>query len=235
VDAARLNIIQTPGRRAARLIHPTMTVPRRVDKRSASTGSGRRGEAPVDAARVNIIQTQEAGTSMSNYRRVLIPGGTYFFTLVTWHRQPLLAGEERVGHLREAFRHVKGQRPFTIDAIAILPDHLHCVVTLPPGDADYPGRWREIKKRFSAQVDTSTNRRNERPVWQRRYYEHAIRDEADWRRHLDYLFYNPVKHGLTGRVADWPWSSFLRAVERGWYPADWGTQAPGDLQGVECE
>ncbi len=98
--------------------------------------------------------------------------------------------------MREAFRHIKTQRPFAIDAIVILPDHLHCMMTLPPGDADYPGRWREIKKRFSGQVDTRTNRRNERAVWQRRYYEHAIRDETDLSRHLDYLFYNPVKHGL---------------------------------------
>ena len=172
---------------------------------------------------------------MSNYRRVLIPGGTYFFTLVTWHRKPLLAGEERIAHLREAFRHIKAKRPFAIDAIVILPDHLHCVLTLPPGDSDYPGRWREIKKRFSGRIDVRTNQRNERPVWQRRYYEHTIRGEADWRRHLDYLFYNPVKHGLIGRVEDWPWSSFRRAVERGWYPADWDSEPPEELADAECE
>jgi putative transposase len=170
---------------------------------------------------------------MSDYRRVFVPGGTYFFTLVTWNRRPLLATEERVGLLRESFRRVREQRPFVLEAAVILPDHLHCILRLPAGDADYPGRWREIKKRFSAQVARDTNARHERLVWQRRYYEHAIRDEEDWRRHLDYLHYNPVKHGLVGRVRDWPWSSFGRGVERGWYDVDWGRQAPEDLRSLE--
>ncbi|MBV5275855.1 MAG: transposase [Lamprocystis purpurea] len=170
---------------------------------------------------------------MSNYRRVFIPGGTFFFTLVTWQRQPLLGSPERVALLREAFAHVREQRPFTIDGSVILPDHLHCIIRLPEGDTDYPGRWREIKKRFSARVDPTTNARNERPVWQRRHYEHAIRDDTDWRRHLDYLHYNPVKHGLAQRVQDWPWSSFKRAVARGWYEAQWGSVAPENLPGIE--
>jgi len=172
---------------------------------------------------------------VSIYRRVLVPGGTYFFTLVTWHRQPLLTSEERIELLRDAFRHVKARRPFTIDGIVILPDHLHCILRLPPGDADYSGRWREIKKRFSRTVDTRTNHRNERPVWQRRFYEHTIRDHEDWRRHMDYLHYNPVRHGLVRSAAEWPWSSFRRAVGRGWYPEDWGISPPGDLDGVEVE
>ena len=172
---------------------------------------------------------------MSRYRRVFIPGGTYFFTLVTWHRRPLLTSDEHIGLLRDAFRHIKATRPFSVEGIVILPDHLHCILRLPPGDADYPGRWREIKKRFSSAVDSRTNRRNERPVWQRRYYEHAIRDEDDWRRHMDYLHYNPVKHGLVRSVADWPWSSFRRSVERGWYAEDWGSELPAELGGVELE
>ncbi len=170
---------------------------------------------------------------MSNYRRVFIPGGTFFFTLVTWQRQPLLASGERVAWLREAFAHVRARRPFAIDGIVVLPDHLHCVMRLPEGDTDYPGRWREIKKRFSGRVDVDTNARNERAVWQRRYYEHAIRDDTDWRRHLDYLHCNPVKHGLAERVRDWRWSSFHRAVARGWYDVEWGSVAPEELDGVE--
>jgi putative transposase len=172
---------------------------------------------------------------MSDYRRVLVPGGTYFFTVVTWHRRPLLASGERIGLLREAFGHIKATRPFAVEGIVILPDHLHCILRLPPGDSDYSGRWREIKKRFSRAVDDRTNRRNERPVWQRRFYEHLIRDEEDWRRHMDYLHYNPVKHGLAGSVAEWPWSSFRRAVGRGWYTEDWGSPPPGELAGVELE
>ena len=172
---------------------------------------------------------------MSNYRRVFVPGGTYFFTLVTWKRRPLLASEDRVDLLRDAFRHVRKTRPFALDGVVILPEHVHCLMRLPAGDADYPGRWREIKKRFSAGVDMRTNARGERLVWQRRYYEHTIRDDTDWRRHLDYLLFNPVKHGLVERVRDWPWSSFQHAVERGWYEAGWGGDGVDDLPEVEVE
>jgi putative transposase len=170
---------------------------------------------------------------MSTYRRLFVPGGTYFFTVVTWRRRPLLAGEEPVKILREAFSRVKAERPFTIDAAVILPEHLHCILRLPPGDADFPGRWREIKKRFSARVDARTNARGERCVWQRRYYEHLLRDEKDWRRHMDYVHYNPVKHGLVQQVADWPWSSFRRAVTQGLYPENWGSIEPETINGVE--
>jgi len=103
---------------------------------------------------------------------------------------------------------------------------------LPPDDSDYSGRWREIKKRFSRSVTTRTNARGERAVWQRRFFEHVIRDEDDWRRHIDYIHYNPVKHGLVDRPADWPWSSFQRAVDRGWYDAGWGA-TPVDIEAGE--
>ena len=172
---------------------------------------------------------------MSDYRRVFIPGGTYFFTVVTWHRRPLLASDRRVRHLREAFAHVRTTRPFRIEAIVILPDHLHCLWTLPPNDADYPGRWREIKKRFSRRVDLATNDRNERFVWQRRYYEHTIRDQQDWRRHLDSIHYNPVKHGFVKKASEWPYSSFRTALQRGWYEESWGDSAPENLDSVELE
>jgi REP-associated tyrosine transposase len=172
---------------------------------------------------------------MSTYRRVYIPGGVYFFTVVTQDRVPRFAEPVNVAHLRAAFRQVMAVRPFEMEAAVILPDHLHCLWRLPEGDDDYSGRWREIKKAASRRIDTGTNARGERPVWQRRFWEHAIRDEADWRAHLDYIHYNPVKHGLAGRPADWPWSSFPRAVARGWYEPDWGEQEPASVGGMEWE
>ena len=172
---------------------------------------------------------------MPNYRRLYIPGGRYFFTLVTHRRRPLLAGPERVALLRAAFRKVLATRPFAIHAAVVLPDHLHCVCQLPAGDADYPGRWREIKKAFSRALGASSDARRERGVWQRRFWEHAIRDDDDWRRHVDYVHYNPVKHGYAARAADWPFSSFRPAVERGWYTMDWGCGDHVDVSGFSPE
>ena len=117
----------------------------------------------------------------------------------------------------------------------LLPDHIHCIWKLPEGNHDYSGRWREIKKRVSRHLDAHTDRRKERGLWQRRFWEHLIRDEEDWRRHVDYIHYNPVKHGLVKRVSEWPWSSFARAVERGWYPADWGATEPSGIAGMDLE
>ena len=164
-----------------------------------------------------------------NYRRALAPGGTYFFTLVTWQRRPLLQSAEHVSLLRESMRHIGRKRPFEIQAAVILPDHLHCIMRLPADDSDFSGRWREIKKRFSKQVDARTNKRGERLVWQRRFFEHMIRDERDWQAHFDYIHYNPVKHGLARCAKDWPWSSFQRAVRLGCYPENWGCE-PVDIE-----
>ena len=172
---------------------------------------------------------------MSDYRRVIVPGGVFFFTVVTHDRIPLFDCDERVEVLRGAFRKVKAARPFHIDAMVVLPDHLHCIWRLPDDDGDFSGRWREIKKAVSREIDTRTNARGERPVWQRRFWEHAIRDETDWRRHVDYIHYNPVKHGLVARACEWPWSSFGRAVAMGWYEASWGAVAPADVVGMEVE
>jgi putative transposase len=168
---------------------------------------------------------------MPNYRRVYIPGGHYFFTLVTKGRRPLLAGDERVALLRAAFRKVRAVRPFEIEAAVVLPEHLHCVCKLPDGDADYSGRWREIKKAFSRALGAPSDARRERGVWQQRFWEHAIRDDQDWQRHVDYVHFNPVKHGHVMRAGDWPYSSFRRSVERGWYPADWGCVEPEGVAG----
>jgi len=172
---------------------------------------------------------------MSNYRRVHIPGGTYFFTLVTFQRLPIFSTEERANALRMAFGRVMKIRPFTIEAIVVLPDHLHCIWKLPDGDADFSGRWREIKKATSRIINTRTNSRNERMVWQKRFWEHLIRDERDLHRHMDYIYYNPVKHGLAKRPGDWPWSSFSKAVERGWYSSDWGAKEPDDISEMDLE
>ena len=172
---------------------------------------------------------------MSQYRRTFIPGGVYFFTVVTHDRAPRFATPERVERLRAAFRKVMAVRPFQIDAVVVLPDHLHCIWRLPEADADYSSRWREIKKSASREINTRTNHRNERPVWQRRFWEHVIRDETDWRKHIDYIHYNPVRHGLAARPRDWPWSSFGRAVAMGWYEEDWGDNVSAEVASMDWE
>lgn len=129
--------------------------------------------------------------------------------------------------LRTAVRRVHRLHPFIINAWVVLPEHMHCVWTLPPGDADYPLRWRLIKTFFSRALPLDEYRsavrlhRGERGIWQRRYWEHLIRNEADFRRHMDYVYVNPLKHGLVRRVGDRPYSSFHRDVRAGLYPADW--------------
>jgi len=169
---------------------------------------------------------------MANYRRAWVPGGTFFFTVVTHRRRAIFTDAIARQFLRTAFQEVQERRPFQIDAIVLLPDHLHCVWSLPPDDADYPTRWRQIKKRFTQQylargfpeaaLSVGRKRQGDRGVWQRRYYEHTVRDEEDLKHCIDYLHLNPVKHRLVERVRDWPWSSFHRYVRLGEYPIDWG-------------
>ncbi|MBL8473326.1 MAG: transposase [Rhodocyclaceae bacterium] len=161
------------------------------------------------------------------YRRATIAGGTYFFTVNLEDRQQtLLVGH--INELREALREVKTVHPFNIDAMVILPDHMHALWTLPPGDTDYAKRWMLIKAGFSRllpkaeQISASRQAKGERGIWQRRYWEHLIRDDRDFERHVDYIHYNPVKHGHVERAADWPWSSFHRYVRNGILPVDWG-------------
>lgn len=152
---------------------------------------------------------------MSDYRRLRIPGGCYFFTVnLEDRRSDLLV--RNVDALREAVRSVRRARPFRIDAFVVLPDHLHAVWTLPDGDEDFPTRWRLIKKAFSRRLPAgeprspSRRRRGEREIWQRRYWEHAIRDERDFAAHVDYVHINPVKHGLAETPSDWPYSTVHR-------------------------
>ncbi|MES9903782.1 MAG: transposase [Sedimenticola sp.] len=172
---------------------------------------------------------------MSNYQRANAKGATYFFTVVTKERKPWFGNEENVNILREAFRITMNEKPFEIEAAVILTDHLHCIWKLPEGDNDYSGRWREIKKRASRHLDKRTNERGERPVWQRRFWEHRIRDDQDWRNHIDYIHYNPVKHQLVERVSDWPWSSFHQAVAKGWYEQNWGNTIPHNIADMNHE
>ncbi|MES9858118.1 MAG: transposase [Sedimenticola sp.] len=163
---------------------------------------------------------------MVAYRRNFTPGASYFFTVTLLDRSSSLL-TKKVDDLREVMRSVQVERPFTIDAIVILPDHLHCIWTLPPNDADYSIRWREIKSRFSRRVPVGEPRtigrinKSERGIWQRRFWEHTLRDPLDVEMHVDYIHYNPVKHGHAQHVAEWPYSSVHRFVSRKEYPLDW--------------
>ena len=172
---------------------------------------------------------------MTNYRRIFVPGGCYFFTVALANRQHALLTENIVA-LSHAFAQTKQQLPFHIDAIVVLPEHLHAVLTLPEGDCDFSNRWRLIKGTFSAHFSNTELRsrsrtlKGERGIWQRRFWEHALRDEGDYQRHVDYIHYNPVKHGYVSRVVDWPYSSFHRYVKHGVLPADWAGGA-SDVDG----
>ncbi len=176
---------------------------------------------------------------MPDYRRVRVPGGTYFFTINLLDRRSDLLVRE-IDALRNAVRRTRRERPFRIDAWVVLPDHMHCVLTLPEGDDDFSSRIRAIKIRFVRAVPATERRtrvrarRGERGIWQRRFWEHTIRDEADLARHLDYIHFNPVKHGYVSRAGDWPYSTFHRLVSAGVYPADWGARDLVDLPAGEA-
>lgn len=165
---------------------------------------------------------------MTEYRRYRIPGATWFFTVNLAERQGNRLLIDHVEVLRAAFVTVRERHPFQIDAIAVLPDHLHCILTLPAGDADFSTRWGLIKGNFSRRIEPgerlseSRRKRGERGLWQRRFWEHCLRDDRDYQRHVDYIHWNPVKHGLARSVKDWPYSSFHDYVRQGSYPADWG-------------
>ncbi len=155
------------------------------------------------------------------YRRQRVPGGTYFFTVVAADRRPILSTPDDVQRLRSAFRYTLERHPFRIDAIVVLPDHLHAVWTLPPDGSDYSTRWRLIKGHFTRHVPRSDKLRADQAVWQDRFWEHQIRDERDLAAHIDYVHFNPVKHGLVEHPAEWPYSSFHRYVAEGAYGSDW--------------
>ena len=170
---------------------------------------------------------------MPDYRRWRVPGGTYFFTVNLLERRT----DTLVRHvdlLRDAVRATRRQRPFHIDAWVVLPDHMHCIWTLPPGDDDFSNRWKAIKIRFVLGIPPTERRsrtrttRGERGIWQRRFWEHVIRDDNDYARHVDYVHWNPMKHGLVQRLTDWPYSSFHRFVRQGILPAHWAGEIRED-------
>ena len=167
---------------------------------------------------------------MPNYIRAKFEGGYYFFTVVTYKRKRLFHTELARHCLREAFEKTRSRRPFETIAFCLLFERLHCIWKLPEGDADYSTRWSSIKGRFSKtylslcgqcrQVSSSRARKGEVCIWQRRFWEHQIRDTDDLQRHIDYIHYNPVKHGLVQCIEDWPWSTYHRYVKEGFYGQD---------------
>ena len=167
---------------------------------------------------------------MMKYRRLFNPGATVFFTVVSYLRQPIFKSQSSVDLLSDAIQYVMRRHPFTIDALVVLPDHLHSIWTLPDGDVDYPTRWRLIKSYFTRVIASSLSMRQtesmakkgEQPVFQRRYWEHTIRDEKDYKNHLDYIHFNPVRHGYSKEPSEWAASSFHQYLENGYYPHDWG-------------
>jgi len=161
---------------------------------------------------------------MPNYRRTYIEGGCWFFTVNLQNRRSNLFVDE-IGKFRQAYSQVQNRHPFQTNAIVILPNHIHAIWTLTEGDSDYSMRWRRIKSLFSKNMPNEEMRtdvqikRGERGIWQRRFWEHAIRDENDFERHVHYCYGNPVKHGLVKDIADWPYSSYHRDVAEGIYPS----------------
>jgi putative transposase len=184
----------------------------------------RQHNAPIHSIDRDIRQ-------MSNYRRPYINGGTYFITQVTYQRQPWLSTEIGRIALREALQHVRQQHPFEIDAIVLLPDHFHTLLTLPEDDSNFSLRMRLIKRyvtkyygeQLAIDLGASESRiaRKESNLWQRRFWEHLIRDEIDFTNHCNYIHYNPVRHGLCDRPHEWAFSSVHRFMKLGIYPLEW--------------
>jgi len=187
----------------------------------------------ADTHRSDCIGPQLYVPAVANYRRNKVAGGSFFFTVnVADRRSSLLV--DKIELIRSAFRAVSQHHPFSLDAIVVLPEHLRCIWTLPAGDADFATRWRLIKSEFSKHIAPGEGRspsraaKGERGIWQRRYWEHTLRDERDFERHCDYIHFNPVKHGHVTRAADWPFSSFKRFIRLGVYTSDWGDSGSDD-------
>lgn len=176
---------------------------------------------------------------MTEYRRFYQPNATWFFTVNLAERKNNRLLVDNIDLLRECFRYVKQRKPYHIGAIVILPDHLHSIWTLPPDDSNFSVRWNMLKGRFSRAIDkgervsVSRLNRRERGIWQRRFWAHLVTDQEDYNRHIDYIHWNPVKHGLVNCVIDWPHSSFHQFVEQGIYPAAWGNSGSFEIEGGE--
>jgi putative transposase len=168
---------------------------------------------------------------MPDFRRAYVPGGSFFFTLVTHSRRRFLTRPLARTLLGDILRQCQSDRPFEINAIVLLPDHLHTIWTLPPGDMEYSARWAWIKREFSSRflkaggketaVSKSRGQERRRGIWQPRFWEHTLETVDDFERHLDYIHYNPVKHRLVKRPCDWQWSSFQRWMNAGVYDTNW--------------
>lgn len=163
---------------------------------------------------------------MPVYRRLHNTGSIWFFTLAL-HDRKLDLLTRHIVQLREAIRCIQRKHPFKIHAWVVLPDHMHCIIELPEGDAEYSLRWRLIKAMFSRSIPPGEARgasritRGERGIWQRPFWEHRIKNERDLTAHMDYVHLNPLKHGYVSRIIDWPWSTFHHCVRAGIYPMDW--------------
>lgn len=176
---------------------------------------------------------------MADYRRWKVAGGTFFFTVVACNRAPIFHSRTSRSILGDVIRQCQQKWPFEINAVVLLPEHLHAIWTLPGGDAAYSQRWAWIKKEFTKgwldsggeeqPISEERRERGERGVWQPRFWEHTIEDEDDFDRNFDYVHYNPVKHGLVSRPYDWEPSSFRRWVKEGVYERDWGRVDRGIL------
>jgi len=174
-----------------------------------------------------------------NYRRASANNGsTFFFTVNTYRRRSFLVSPECRDALRKGLQTARKNAPFSIEAWVLLPDHLHCIWTLPDGDGDFSRRWNVIKTTFSSVMKSRLHRTDwarssgikhrDLTIWQRRFWEHCVRDDNDFRRHVDYIHFNPVKHGVAAQVSDWPYSTFHRYCSQGVYPQDWAGRAEDD-------
>jgi putative transposase len=180
---------------------------------------------------------------MPEYRRARLRGGTFFFTVVTYRRYPIFGEQAAIDLLNRCFKLVMTEYPCKMDAVVILPDHLHCIWTLPDSDLDFSTRWKRLKARFTrdysgsraGDISESMHRKKERGIWQRRFWEHKIRDQEDFNRHCDYIHYNPVKHGLVSLPIEWNYSSFRSFVERGFYSEGWGHTVGEELLRMDLE
>lgn len=178
---------------------------------------------------------------MPEYRRSRQEGGTFFFTVVTYGRYPYLRAIPAVRLFEDCVGAIQEVHPFVVRAQVILPDHVHAIWTLPTGDSDFSIRWKKIKSLFTRRysgrpvlfVRDSLRSKGEGGIWQRRFWEHCIRDEDDLAAHLDYIHYNPVKHGLAALPTAWPHSTFAEYVKRGLYEADWGSSEPGHIKDLD--
>ena len=185
---------------------------------------------------------------MPDYRRIKEPGGTYFFTVVTYNREEFLCEPFTRETLSAVFQQARKTYPFNTEAWVLLPDHIHCIWTLPPNDHEYSKRWSMIKskvtqKLMSSRQSTSTknqnsstrSKRRERTVWQRRFWEHWIQNQDDFNRHCDYIHYNPVKHGYAKEPSEWPYSSFHHFVSHEIYPENWGVNVPNIIKRMNLD